>query len=444
MPQVATPTRKAIGIARQSHGDGESVAQQIARLEDACRRDGLDLIAVHEEQDVSGRTPLAKRPGLRQAIEGVEAGEADVIIAAYFDRLIRSLKVQAELVERVEAVEGQVLAVDVGRVTNGSAGQWLSGTMLGAVAEYHARTSAERTAEAQARAVKRGVWMSPNIPPGYLRGEDGILTPSPDADTVADAFDLRARGATVGEVRAQLAAHGIEMSYPAVTRLLKSRAVLGEVRFGDLVNREAHPAIVDAEVWKAAQRAKPPRGRRAKSERLLARLGVLRCGSCGRRMSASTGHNGTRPLYRCGSHVGDDCPHPITISAEKVEGIVTDAVRARLADVEGRASAEQGAREAAQALERAQAELDALIGLLDPLEPAAAKRLAEATAKRDAAQERLEQLGGQRASVTLNAAADWDRLSLDAKRALIRATVDRVEVDPGRGPGRVTVHLVGQ
>ena len=72
-----------------------------------------------------------------------------MIVAAYFDRLMRSLRVQDELVSRVEAAGGQVLALDVGAVTNGSAGQWLSGTMLGAVSEYQRRTTAERTREAQ-------------------------------------------------------------------------------------------------------------------------------------------------------------------------------------------------------------------------------------------------------------------------------------------------------
>jgi hypothetical protein len=51
--------------------------------------------------------------------------------------------VQDELVTRVESAGGQVLAIDVGRVTNGSAGQWLSGTMLDAVAEYIRATQRE-------------------------------------------------------------------------------------------------------------------------------------------------------------------------------------------------------------------------------------------------------------------------------------------------------------
>ena len=39
----------------------------------------------------------------------VEAGEADHIVVAYFDRLVRSLKVQLEVIERVEQAGGEIL-----------------------------------------------------------------------------------------------------------------------------------------------------------------------------------------------------------------------------------------------------------------------------------------------------------------------------------------------
>jgi site-specific DNA recombinase len=209
MATTTSRARRAIGIVRvsQTNGrDGDSFAspgEQRDRIRAACERDGLVLLDVIDELDVSGGTPLASRDGLRRAVESVEASEADVIVAAYFDRLVRSLRAQDELVSRVEAAGGSVLALDTGQVTNGSAGQWLSGTMLGAVAEYARRTAAERSGEAQARAVARGVLPWPNIPPGYRRGDDGVLVSDPvTAPIVARAFAMRAGGETVAAVRA--------------------------------------------------------------------------------------------------------------------------------------------------------------------------------------------------------------------------------------------------
>jgi site-specific DNA recombinase len=444
--------RKAIGIVRVSQvngREGESFAspgEQRERIEAACERDGLELLSVVSELDVSGGTPLAARAGLLSAVQAVEAGDADVIVAAYFDRLVRSLKVQGELVERVEAAGGQVLAVDIGQVTNGNASQWLSGTLLGAVAEYARRTAKERSGEAVARAVARGVATWPGATLGYTRGEDGRHVVDPATEpVVVEAFKMRAAGATVDAVRAYLAAHGAELGYTSVVRLLRSRTVLGEIHSGANVNLNAHEAIVDVELWRAVQRASVTGGRRPTSDRLLARLGVLRCATCGGRLVVGVGGaKGYRtPMYKCPAR-GDDCARRVTIGAELVEGIVVDAVRAALADSEGRAQAATHANEAAQALAQAQAALDAAFrafaGYED--ETAARDRLAELRAARDDAQAAVDQLGGSSAAVT---ARGWDdRLTLHEKRALIRAVVERVDVAPGRGAARVSVELFGE
>lgn len=71
---------KAIGIARHSKGDdaSKSIEAQVARIRDYSKSEGFTLVEVLEERDVSGGTPLAKRDGLRSAVEAVEAGRAGV------------------------------------------------------------------------------------------------------------------------------------------------------------------------------------------------------------------------------------------------------------------------------------------------------------------------------------------------------------------------------
>jgi hypothetical protein len=51
--------------------------------------------------------------------------------------------------------------------------------MLGAVAEYARRVTAERTQDSKRRAVERGVPPFPNVPPGYQRRAEGTLEPHP-------------------------------------------------------------------------------------------------------------------------------------------------------------------------------------------------------------------------------------------------------------------------
>ena len=446
-------SRVAIGIVRVSQTGGRegerfvSPAEQRERIEAACARDGLKLIAVHDELDVSGGKPLTERPGLSEAVAAVEAGQAEVIAAAYFDRLFRSLLTQAEVVERVERAGGQVLAVDVGAVSTASAGQWLSGTIIGAVSEYYRRSARERSAEGQARAVARGATPWARVPLGYTR-ENGTLTPNPEEiPLVQRAYDMRAAGKSISEIRKMLQEHCVKRSHRGVQELLSSRTYLGEVHFGKLANLSAHEPIIDRELWQRVQRMRAPRGRQPDSNRLLARLGVLRCGSCGARLSSmKLPKQHDYPIYRCPST--SDCAHHVTISAEIAENVVSEAVRNALSDAEDRASCAEGVEDAALALEQAQADLDAALrsfaaaGLES--EPAAVQRLAGLRRLRDDAQARLDQIG-PRAAKAVFVAADWDDLSLAARRELIRAIVENVTVAPGgRGPGRLSIHFVGQ
>jgi hypothetical protein len=62
----------------------------------------LKLLNALEELDVSGGAGLDARPQLSRAVSLVEAGRAEVIVVAFFDRLVRSLAAQRELLARDE------------------------------------------------------------------------------------------------------------------------------------------------------------------------------------------------------------------------------------------------------------------------------------------------------------------------------------------------------
>jgi site-specific DNA recombinase len=273
------------------------------------------------------------------------------------------------------------------------------------------------------------------------RGSDGktIELDPKKTRVVREAVRLRVEGATIKAVREYLDTHGIKRSYHGTQNLLASRMLLGELRFGDdLVNDHAFPAIVDAETWHRLQCVSAPRGRRAKSERLLARLGVLRCGTCGARMVVGTSQ-GKFHLYRC-PPVGD-CPRRVTISADIAENVVVETVKELLTGIEGRASVESGVGEATEELARRQHALDEAIrtfaGLED--EQAARERLRELRTARDRARDRHDELLAASAPAITVTAGDWDLLARDERRALIRAVVERAVVSPGRGRDRISV-----
>jgi DNA invertase Pin-like site-specific DNA recombinase len=435
----------AIGIVRVSRRAGRggesfiSPTDQRKRIKDACGRDGLRLKSVAEEIDVSGGMALEVRTGLREAIEAVEAGEVQVVVVGYFDRLFRSLSVQAEVVSRIEAAGGEVLALDFGRISEETASQWLSGTVMGAFAEYWRRQAAEKSRGAQIDAIDRGVITFPAVPLGLEKGPGKRLVPSAAAAVVVEAFRHRAAGESIEAVRTFLGERGHNLSYRRVQGLLGNRLLIGEIHFGDLVNLEAHEPVIPRDLFLRVQRVKIHRGPRPTSERLLARLGLLRCGTCGSRMVVGRVRKGTYPFYRCASF---ECGQRMTISAVIAERVVEDTMRAATASVEGRASLRADERRSERAAATSQAKLDAALRAFADFadEAAAQETLEQLRAERDRDLEALDRLGGKSASVSVSG-LDWDRLLLVEKRDAIRLAIERIDVLPGRGAGRVHVHL---
>ena len=141
--------RDVVVVRVSEQGDREeenfhSPKAQLAKAKLWSEDQGNRVVDAFEEIDVSGKLPLAKRPGLLKAIEMVEAGEADHIVVAYFDRLVRSLKVQLEVIERVEQAGGEIYAIDHGRLTNGTAATRMSNNMMGAAFQYYAEVTGEK------------------------------------------------------------------------------------------------------------------------------------------------------------------------------------------------------------------------------------------------------------------------------------------------------------
>jgi hypothetical protein len=304
----------------------------------------------------------------------------------------------------------------------------------------------EKVGEAQERAVARGATPWARVQLGYRRRPNGALEVDQDtAPIVRRVYEMRLEGASLMQIRKMLREHGVERSHRGVQEMLKSRVYLGEVHFGKLHNLEAHEPIFKTELerklWYDVEALHVKRGPRPKSTRLLSRLDVLRCGSCGARMVAmKLPRQRDYPIYRCPST--SDCPKHMTISAQIVEDAVVVEVKRLLDGLKGTASGESGVLKAQEDLERAQEALEQGIRVLAGLEsePVAIERLRELRDARDRARDHHQELASRRdASTVAVTMADWDQLTLDEQRQLIRIVVERVTVAPGRGPERITI-----
>jgi len=413
---------------------------------------GIELLEVVEELDVSGGAEMSKRHGLRGALEKIEAGRADGLIVGYFDRLARSTETGMEVMRRLAAVRGRLYVAEEGEQKIDTPDAWFVFTIKMATAELYRKQAGVKTHAAKANAIARGVPTFNNITPGYVQPARGKpLEPDPVlAPVVRKAFEMRADGASWNTVRAHLRAHGIVRCLRGTVNLLKSRMVLGELHFGELVNLAAHEAIVDLEVWNQVQRRQKVRGRYSEKPRLLGRLGLVRCGSCGTAMhvGGQTARGKSFPDYRCpGRAAGAACERSMSIHAGVLEPIVEAEAQTILEGRRGTHQAEQRVARLEADLRAAEADRDELIEGFRKVRhvPSAAAQINEAQLLVEALMQELE-AAKEAADPIFYIYADqgWQKLSFEEKRRLIRASFVSITILPRTAASRVRFEYSGR
>lgn len=410
---------------------------------------GHDLVMLPPELDESGGRD--DRPILLDAIGRVESGEFDGIVVAKLDRFSRSLLGALKMFKRIEAVGGQVVAVDIQLDTSTPMGRKVRADFMNN-AEWERAVKAEGLAHAREHAVARGIHVTGRTPLGYRRREDRILEPDPaTAPIVRDMFRRRAAGESWRVIAAAVSEQlGHPIQPQSIARMVRgtngkggNRVYLGEARNGEYVNPDAHEPIVDRATFEAAQLShpRPPRGTRGAA--LLS--GVIRCAGCGRLMVPTT-RSGAR-AYRCRRHhARGECPEPCHVGEwveAYVEGIAAQLMRGR-----GYKAAQVNRR-----VDQAEAELDAAEAARDDFAAATVGMSREDIgAGMRAHAENVR--AARRALAEARAAAvpipgvrswgeAWESLSVEQRRHVLRSGLGAVVVRKGSGVDPARVRVLG-
>jgi DNA invertase Pin-like site-specific DNA recombinase len=326
---------RLVGCIRVSRVGGREGATFISpdtqrdQIKAYARAHGHRIVGWQEDLDKPGST--LNRPGLQAALQAIDAGEADGLIAAKLDRVTRSIADLGKLLHRAADGGWNLVAVDVGLdlgTTNGK----LVAHVLGAIAEWELDRRRAEWENARARAVARGVHVASRTPTGYRRRPDGIL----EEDTAAAAairelFKRRSEGDGWATLANFLTSQGLRTPYgnetwtpAAASKMIHNRVYLGEARSGGFVLKDAHPALVDVGLWQSAQTPRLVPTARTAEPALLS--GLVRCGSCRYVAKADSmrDRDGSRlALYRCKpQHAAGRCPQPVTILGRILDPLV--------------------------------------------------------------------------------------------------------------------------
>jgi DNA invertase Pin-like site-specific DNA recombinase len=201
---------RAIGYVRVSTDKqadhGVSLEAQEAKIRAMATVQGAEIVELIVDGGESAKN--LKRPGMERLLTLVDERKVDTVIIAKLDRLTRSVKDLAELLERFQRRGVSLVSVAESLDTGSAAGRLVINIMT-AVSQWEREAIGERTRDAMWHKRSNGERVG-NISYGYRLGTDGKqLEPDPGEQAVLTAIrDLRARRCTLRGIAAELNARG--------------------------------------------------------------------------------------------------------------------------------------------------------------------------------------------------------------------------------------------
>jgi site-specific DNA recombinase len=415
---------------------------------------GLHEVAVIDDIDRSGRN--FDRKGIIRVRGMAERGEIDALAVYDVSRLGRNVRESLAFLAELADLGVTILSACEQVDTSTPAGRLMLTNML-AIAEYRSDEIGRAWAASIARRADQG--KHHGHPIGYGR-KDGKLHPDPIlGPAIAKVWVDYAAGVPISRICRELAAvRGRSVQASNLKTIFKRPVYLGHVvANGEVVVKDAHPALVDEATWEAVQlrlardRTTPPRS----LEVTWALVGISFC-PCGARLQRNPrmrkgvleqrlkcGQGPSRGIV--GGCPGIGFPMMDAVEAEVrrqagkyvVELRTDDATRAD--QIMRRVDAQTDGRALRRRLSQVQDAIGRMakawaLGDLDDAEfrPAAA----ELRSERDALQSQIADLGEVESRPTPEEAASateamlsmWPDMLVDERNTALRALIARVVV----------------
>jgi DNA invertase Pin-like site-specific DNA recombinase len=150
--QTSPATLRALTYGRVSTGrqasEGLSLDDQADKLADVVSQRGWTHVEHVTDPGLSGKR-LANRKGLLAALDKLDRGEADVLVASKIDRVARNTRDFAGLLDRAEKRGWKIVVLDVEVDTTTAAGR-LVVEVVAAAAQFESRRIGERVRDTHA------------------------------------------------------------------------------------------------------------------------------------------------------------------------------------------------------------------------------------------------------------------------------------------------------
>jgi|TARA_R100000322_G_scaffold169672_2_gene142506 site-specific DNA recombinase len=209
-----------------------------------------------------------ERPALRALMADIEKGLIDIVVVYKVDRLTRSLADFAKLVDLFDRQRVSFVSVTQAFNTTNSMGRLTLNVLL-SFAQFEREVTAERIRDKFRASKEKGMWMGGLPPLGYDIDHRKLVINGREAERVRLIFERYLELGSVMRLMKDLksldirskrwvtqkgnARGGSTFTRGALYALLQNPVYIGRIRHKDKVHDGQHEAIIDDEVWEAAQ-----------------------------------------------------------------------------------------------------------------------------------------------------------------------------------------------
>ena len=208
------------------------------------------------------------RPALQQLLAEVAAGRVDVIVVYKVDRLSRSLADFARMVELFDKHQVSFVSVTQSFNTTSSMGRLTLNVLL-SFAQFEREVTGERIRDKIRAAKAKGLWMGGNPPLGYDVVDKKLVANAAEAEQVRALFEAYLASGSIAAFLAAVERAGVRakrrhrrsgavigggrLSRGALYAMLANPVYIGKLVHKGDVHEGVHAAIVDGDLFAAVQ-----------------------------------------------------------------------------------------------------------------------------------------------------------------------------------------------
>jgi DNA invertase Pin-like site-specific DNA recombinase len=436
-------------ISQDRTGAGLGVTRQEEDCRILAKRLDAEVIQVFTDSDISAYSGK-RRPAYEEMLASMQQGGADLILCWHTDRLHRSTKDLEAYIDISEKHGIATHAAQAGELDLATPSGRAVARTLGAWSRYESEMKSERQKRQRKQAREMGRWTGGVIPFGWAIVDGNPVINEAQAGLLRYAVDQIYAGASMSslvrhfDASGQKSPRGLSWNHVSLLQMMLRPKIAGlrEVD-GEIVDDPVFPGIIGEEKWRGVRALLKAPDRRTSfdnsSRWLLSGLAYCECGSTVKIGATRDHRGGRRGVYRCKlvgpGHVNrnavnvDDWVNTVVPLLLKQRGVV-EAVKSPLRQRDGDLESEANALRARLA-EAASMAADGVLSM------------AQLGVMSKKLQAQITELEGSMEKAALaahpsdfDAAARWEGLSLEERRAIIRETIKVTILRVGKSKGR--------